>query len=787
MLASLLVFGARFRVWCALLLTVVTVGLGAGLPYLHLDTSVELLFGANSPETRRYDEVAAEFGSDVTAVIHLRDPALFSPHKLARLETLVRVLEADTTVERVDSIFSVSNLRHQGGSLVVEPIIDTAPADAAGAARIREAALYSPLVRGQLVSADGQAMVVLVHWVRTSAEDDAQRHARVDELLAPLRGEFALVSQVGAVRTHLALRDGVLADVARMAPLTVVAIMAIVWLMLRRPRLALLPLATGVLSVVWTFGFMGWMGIAVTMLMPILFSLLVCVSATEDIHIIAGYLEAQDSGDGALPPEAALRLAGRHLSAAVLVSILTTVAGFFSNLGADLRLMSEFALVAGVGILFNGVITILGLPMALSLLAPAGAARAPSAPRTAPQPNLSQRLADHLSRRIIEPAMRHERKVLAVATVVLTAFALLALDTRVNSDPLSFFRADAPVVRDNLAVSQDMAGVQSFYITLDGGRPDFFLEPAHLRLLEEVKQAVEGEGFDRAMSLADSLALLNREMHGGDPAQHTLPASRELVEQYLLFFQRSEIARYVSADFRSANLVVRHKLYNSEAVTARLDRVIRRLEGKIPATVRMDFVGKSLLVYRAGQRLVVSEAESLVWALAFIVAILGLMFASVRIGLLVVLANLAPIILAYGVMRLFGAQLNPGTVMVAAIAIGIAVDDTTHLLVRYSHALRQNPDNEHLVRDVLRAEAAPVLTSALALSAGFAIALFSSFASTAQFGAMACLCMLFGVLTELVLTPIMLKRVHAVMRTRVQDAAAPAPARAAGLSEAPAP
>ena len=780
MLACLLVFGARFRVLCALLLAAITVSLAAGLPRLHLDTSVELLFDANSPERLHYDEAAAEFGSDLTAAIHLRDPALFSPHKLARIEALVRALEADTTVERVESVFSISNQRHQGGALVVEPIIDTAPADEAEAARIREAALYSPLVRGHLVSADGQAMVVLVHWAKASYEK-GQAHARVEAQLAPLRGEFARVSQVGEVRTHLAFRDGVLKDVARMAPLTVVAIVAIVWLMLRRPRLALLPLATGVLSVVWTFGFMGWTGIPVTILMPILFSLLVCVSATEDIHIIAGYLEAQASGDGAHTPEEALRLAGRHLSSAVLVSILTTVAGFFSNLGADLRLMSEFALAAGIGILFNGIITILGLPMALSLLAPAGAARAPSAPCTAPGPNLSQRLADHLSRRIIEPAMRHERKVLAVAGVVLTVFALLALDTRVNSDPLSFFRADAPVVRDNLAVSEDLAGVQSFYITLDGGRPGFFLEPAHLRLLEEVKQAVEGEGFDRAMSLADPLALLNREMHGGDPAQHTLPASRELVEQYLLFFQRSEISRYVSADFRSANLVVRHKLYNSRAVTTRLDRVVQRLEGKIPAAVRMDFVGKSLLVHRVGERLVASEAESLVWALVFIVGILGLMFASVRIGLLVVLSNLAPLILAYGVMRLFGAELNPGTVMVAAIAIGIAVDDTTHLLVRYSHALRQDPDNEHLVRDVLRAEAAPVLTSALALSAGFAIALFSSFASTAQFGLMACLCMLFGVLTELVLTPIMLKRVHVVMRARVRGAAVPAPAHDAGL------
>jgi len=121
-----------------------------------------------------------------------------------------------------------------------------------------------------------------------------------------------------------------------------------------------------------------------------------------------------------------------------------------------------------------------------------------------------------------------------------------------------------------------------------------------------------------------------------------------------------------------------------------------------------------------------------------------------------------PIILMFGVMGLLDIPLNPGTAMVAVIAIGIAIDGTIHLFSRYNDLCRRTADYDEAVATTVREEATPVVATSIALALGFGVLLFSEFTLIAQFGALAAATMLFAVFANLLITPIIMARVRLV-------------------------
>ncbi|MCA8967536.1 MAG: cyclic nucleotide-binding domain-containing protein, partial [Planctomycetes bacterium] len=238
--------------------------------------------------------------------------------------------------------------------------------------------------------------------------------------------------------------------------------------------------------------------------------------------------------------------------------------------------------------------------------------------------------------------------------------------------------------------------------------------------------------------------------------------SREQVAQFLLFFHRRDLQGYVSHDLRRAAILVRHNVSDSRTLNPHikeLKQVAARLAG---ADMRVNVVGENLMVNAAAESLVQAQAVSLVLLLGVIFLIMSAMFTSLKGGLVSLVPSVIPIVLMFGVMGLLGIPLNPGTAMVAVIAIGIAVDGTIHLLSRYNELSRRTEDNEQAVNLTVGEEAIPVVATSLALAMGFGVLLASNFTIIAQFGALAAATMLFAVFANLLITPILMTRIRLV-------------------------
>lgn len=753
----LLTLGVSHRLPTLLFLVAVTFVSALGLPKLHVDTGFDSLISDTDPDKQVYDRIAREFGSDNRTIIYVRDSELWSPNKLAALEELHYALEGLDFVERVDDLFSLRSIRGSGGKIDSRIFLPEAPKDQATIDQARSDALYNPLIVENFISRDAAVTALLVS-VREDHEDDRfdrRVNEALENLLAPTRSVFQDVFQVGPPRINAELKTILFDDLMLLGPLSAFVLVVAILFLLRSGFAAFVPLITSGLSIAWTFGLMGWLGIPLNILSAMLPSLVVVIGSTEDSHMVSAYFHGLSQAEEERRAFAT-RFMMKHIGVPLLLTILTTAMGFASNVFSSIGLIRNFAIASTFAILANGLITILFVPLVLTAAGPLQTRVFQGGEGVTGLPGLLVRVFGFTKRRF-------SRSILVVTGALCAFFLYHASKLYVTNDPLSYFQKDQPLIRDTRQIHRDLSGMKVFFITLESDHEKAFQEPANIEKLVTIQEFLEKQGiFDRSISLADHLSLVNREFHDGDNDYFNPPRKRDLVAQYLLFFHRRDLESYVSHDFRRANIVVRHNVSDSNT----LNRYIRELRDVVSSVaggqLKAYVVGENLMINAAAETLMVAQVKSLAVLLCVIFLIMSAMFTSFKGGVISLIPNLIPIILMFGVMGLLEIPLNPGTAMVAVIAIGIAVDGTIHLFSRYNDLCRRTSNYEEAVHTTVREEATPMVATSLALALGFGILLQSNFTVIAQFGALSAATMLFALFANLLITPIIMSRIRLI-------------------------
>ena len=175
-----------------------------------------------------------------------------------------------------------------------------------------------------------------------------------------------------------------------------------------------------------------------------------------------------------------------------------------------------------------------------------------------------------------------------------------------------------------------------------------------------------------------------------------------------------------------------------------------------------DVTGFGMAISASNQQLSSGQMKSLLLTIFMIFIIMFALFLSFKVGLIAIVPNLFPIIINFGIMGWFGIELSMATSLIAGIAIGLAVDDTIHYLVRYNHEFRKDLDEERALKDTLTHIGKPIIMTTITISLGFSILGFSSFKPTAVFGIMMVITMISALVADLILLPSMILHINLV-------------------------
>lgn len=757
MFERILFFGINHRVLTLMLILAISLAAIPGLMLLEVDTGLSSMMPDNNPERSNYDRIISEFGSDNQTIIYIGDQHLWTTEKLAALEKLHYEFAALPFVERVDSLYNLRTIRNVDDKLVAHVLLHDVPKDATAIADAKSNALANPLFVGNFISRDGNvtALNIAINEDTMDGEFDQKAYMAMEQILISARHNFTQAFQVGSPRINSELKHSLFADLQVLVPLsTGVLVLAIIFF-LKSGFAALVPLFTSALSILWTFGMMGWTQLPINILTAMLPSLVVVIGSTEDTHMLSCYLQKiAMSADNRRPASTIFMM--KYMGIPLLLSILTTSLGFASNTFSDIGLIRDFAMAATFAMIANGIVTILVVPMILATFGP-------KRTHLFNLHNEIKGLPDFIVRFFSLTINHFSRTTLVITMLLCTFFLYHATRLHATNDPLSYFRETSQIIQHITQIHEDLAGMKVFYITLEAEQEQAFQHPNNIKKLKQIQEFLKSqEIYDMSISLADMLALTNQEFNTGNNSFYNVPNTRELVAQYLLFFQRPDLEHYVSHDFKRVNIIVRHNISDSNTLNRYVSE-LRNVVARIAGTDMKSFVvGENLMINAAAENLMVAQMNSLGILILVIFLMMSIMFTSFKGGFIALIANLIPIIVLFGAMGFFGIPLNPGTAMVAVIAIGISIDDTIHLLSRYNEECRRTSNSQNAVQATLHAEAIPIITTSISLVLGFGVLLFSNFTVIAQFGALSAVTMLLALISTLLITPIVMARVRLV-------------------------
>jgi predicted RND superfamily exporter protein len=717
---------------------------------VRLDNNFAQLFSTTNTAAKVREQYRETWGPDDGLLIAVLESKTPSTGMIPLVDSItVRLQREMNELTRVDSITTTPVVR-QGITPPVGPAADAATAELSFDQRVQLAAT-SDLGAGALVNNDGTVTLI--------AGDMGPKYDSFEKITAPAEKFQKIVNQelrragngftahfAGVAFTRIAAISEMQGDLLKLFPVATLAMMALLWWFFRRPIAVIAPLMAITVSTLCTAGVIGLRNDninQVTIIYPVLLMGVVVATATHLLHRF--FLER---AAGASAADAA-RLTLERITRAAIVCTITNAVGFISLWTAKMAILHEFGLYLAAGVVFCFVATSLLIPAMLvwrdaqppARYLVAGAEDA-TKPLTTPR---RVTLTERYARTVTTP--RNAALVL-VGGVVLGAAAVGTSTTATYDYSLSgMLNADRPISVGNAIIDKELSGIVPVEISLRGPAGSFESADIAQRLTALDTWLSENEGL-RSVGLP-SLYRAGTTLTGIDPTQNDATL-RLFAESASETVGASTLARIVTNDASATRLRSFHADTGAQAIVAMSDRIDAKAAELFRGTgVRVDVTGEAPVAYAGMNDLTRELVVSTLLALAMVVIAIGIAFRSITMALVAMLPNSLPILCGLAIYTLARGTLDPVPGVVFCVAVGLAADDTVHLMNRMRELRPSYPTTRDALIAALTSVRRAMVSSSAVLIAAFLALGISGFPTNRTLGVLGAVVLLLALGSDL--------------------------------------
>lgn len=639
------------------------------------------------------------------------------------LASLTEDLTSDPAIEEVVSVATIP---------VVVPgaLLPRAFGKILGDRSAVEVARQHPLIYRRLISKDGRSAILPIRMAPStgaSARPDLLDWVkeRISAHLGPDVKSGFMSGRIAERQRKIYMREDLFVIIA----LELLVALVLLPLVFRSWRGVVLPVVGMVSALLVNVGLLsstvGTLGI-IEMAIP---GLVLMIALSDAIHMIHRFEEALDEGH---PPREAIRHMTANVGVACFITSLTTAIGFLSLLIADHAAVREFGLKAAVAVMVAFVVTMVVIPLGLAFWR----VRGPALPRL---PGLHR-------------LTYGKGKLVMVGFVLIMGLAGVGISqVEVSARWLEELPADDPV-RDRLALMEDQfCGA----LTLEAELVGNLGSTETLRELERFQQRMlEFPEVIRAETVTHWLRAATGRQTGEIDASLITGGRRRLAA-----IGRGHTRHIVRADYKLGRAIFNVYNLGSRRLLKVRDEM-ERIGRELAPSLKIEPMGYGLLAYESAQNVSQTLLQSLALSLVAITLLLCLVYRSITLGLISIIPNVVPIAFALGLTGWLDIPLRIGIVMIYSIGLGLAVDDTVHLLTRLQQERRLHPQasmRESILRSLRSAGAAMAVTSVI-LIAGALCFLPANFQSVHDTGILLTAIIGSAVLADLFVLPLLLER-----------------------------
>lgn len=738
----------RQRLYFLLAAATLTLFFGWFAAHAKFNTSLETYFFEE--DLKDYNRFLDEFGSDEIIAIVFTDDDIFTQENLKLVDAITSQVGRLPHVRRVVSLTSARLVTGDSANVYFDPLIEENPEPGNDLAVIKNKALADPFIPGILISRDGRttAIVAEIDHIIGAFDYKVKLISRIREILESQKKSSGKTFRMGgsSILDEAFFRYNQ-RDQSIFMPIMLALIMGIIYLMFRRWSLLVLPVVVVLLTIIWTYGLLVLLGYEINVITTIIPPLLMSVAIADSMHLLADYLHITANGEHSKLE--AIEITFSNIFNPCLMTSLTTILGLISLLTADLAIIRQFGLVSAAGVLFAFILTIFLLPILVSFVP------LPSADEH------SKLRAGVFSRLLLWLGSWHQRRALitllfAGAAVIPAVILLGRLNIGTNS--LDYFKKGDEVRSQVEWIDAHIGGTVSLEFLVETGTEDALKEPELLQKIDDFQTYLRSiDGITGVFSVVDLVKSLNRGFNEGRQKYYSLPDDRQQISQLLLLVEGSDdLAELLSEDYASGRITARVEMNKSQQVSHAVPEIRLQMDHIFNSGETVTPTGIIYLMNRTEHYLLSTSIKSFLLAFLVITLSIMLMLRSVRLGILAMVPNLLPILFTMALMPLLNISLDVGTTMIAAIALGLVVDDTIHFLSRIRLALDDNPDPRRAIAEAMSSVGRPIVYTSIVLGAGFLTLVLASFKPLINFGLLSGIVILLALIFDLLVLPAIL-------------------------------
>ena len=744
-----------------LLLLMMITGLAVSqMRHIYIETDMDAMLPKQSDAYVNKLVLEERFGSSdmlIIGMINDEKQGVYNRRSLALILELTNWLEEQPyfrtlALNDLLSLATIKDIRGSESGLEVEKFMDELPETQAQIdqlkKRMREFGVYEDVI----VSADGSGTIFAVRPMPDSRHQYAEVYevvkAKVKELEARAGNEHFFISGRPVI-------EGVFGaympqEMKRMQPMIMALLLLLLYLSFRTPRGVLLPIIVVLMAEIWTLGTMAALGApiyTVTTMLPIL---ILAIGIADAVHFLSRERLLAHSQAYSHRKERLIEVM-HELWKPMLMTSITTGAGFLSMFTSDLLPIRDFGLFAAIGIAYALLISLLLLPAALMLL--------PEKQKHLDRKPLFSGYVEWLGKTVLA----HPKRIMGFFALLLVVSVVGIMKLDVNASLVDQFKPDDPLRKADSVLNQHFSGTTSLDVMIDTGRENGLLEPQFLQHLDDLQKEIEKDSMvGDTSSIAEFLKTMNQALHADDRQWHRVPDSSNLAAQYLLLYSFSgapdDFETFITGDYRQAHVRINMKTDETKVVAALLERLKSKTESWFPEEkgYKVEWAGTGFTVHRLSEMIIDGQVTSLAVSIVAIFLLCWWMFGRLLIaGVAMIPVSLA-VTVNYGMMGNIGVPLDIATALTGAMALGIGVDFAIHYLHRYHDESAAGRSYEECVINTNRSVGHAILFNSFVVVGGFLVLLSAALYPQMKLGALIAATMVVCYLATCYLFPVLL-------------------------------
>lgn len=734
------------------ILAAITLALAPGLPRVKPAYGYRVLIGDEHPAIQTLTAMTEEFGGGLPVLVGWSCEgstvckSVLDPQSLYMANTISNSLESSAGIRTVNGPANTPIIVSTPDGFAVRTLVENGQVSS-DIDSLKELVRTDPLWTGRILSPDQRVAAIELQARDIQDATSEQIVTALDEALAPFRARGVHFHSMGdSVDTVVGGRA--LAESSdRIVPLTVAAILVVLLLLSRSWLESVVAVSTMGVAYMWTFGLLGWIGWPKDGVLEVLAPLILVFGICEPMHFLARDTELRATTSAHLSRSESLVRAAELVASPCFFTTLTTAAAFLSFTLSALDTFWRFGLISSFAVAVCYLLTFSFLPILASKVPVAANVLSPAR---------SWRSA---LGSIMTACERRARVILAGSACILIVFSYGWITRlRVDTDWLESWGENSELVRSVRFLTAAGLHSESVEIGIRFPDPGTLYEPGTLSQISQLESSLlEAPKLRRSISVLTILRRVNRMLHQGDPTFERIGGTSQENAQLLELISISEPAllnSWLSFDRRALRIsleaVEEVSQVDSEVLLAAVRETLNdRLPSQWTARVSGEIAMQSDWVKDVQQ----TQIRSFPSSVLIVFAQLVWFFRSVPLAAAATLPTLIPVVLTLGGMGWVGMSLDVGRTMIAAIIVGIGVDQSIHLLKEYQRIRGHGSTAILAIREALLETGRPIVISTLALALGFLTLLGSAWQTIASFGFFVAASMLGALLATIFVVP----------------------------------